>query len=274
MEEFEGFVYLNIDNPMVAWNTVRGSFCSADCLPEGASSVVSFNMAGLLVGSSESRLVSELAIEKVRRRHYPHQVSRLTGFFVFDDIESVAETWTERGWGGHFSTDYLTDVGVAANASSRVDANWITCMMNDQCVLQPHAPDMIHRYWQGEPSDEPVWERIVEGWLTVWGTEIKLRALTEIQRYWPSSLKLLEYSANAAGVGSADGQTMPLSLRRGNRLFVEQHLRMVDAESSEFLENMSHYYAANPALQCRIADGCDLVLPDFTMYNFSRPISF
>ena len=32
-EEFEGFVYINIDNPMPAWNVVRSSFYSPSCLP-------------------------------------------------------------------------------------------------------------------------------------------------------------------------------------------------------------------------------------------------
>lgn len=231
-------------------------------------------MAGLLAGSSDRRLHSELTIDRIRRKFFPHQVSRLNGFFVFDDIDSVSRTWTETGWGGHFSADNLTDVGIASKRSSRVDANWISQIMDAQCGLVANAEQMLHAYWSGiaYPNEEPIWERLVEGWATVWGTELKRRALTEIETYWPNSLKLLEYSANAGGMGSADGNVCPISYRSGNNLRIEFYLRMIDAKNASFLEKMREFYEENPKRRLSITSLTELVTPDFTMYNIEREI--
>lgn len=226
-------------------------------------------MAGLLSASGFGRLHSELKIEDVRKSHYPHQVSRLTGLFVFDEIESVAHTWTERGWGGHFSTKNLTDVGVASNRTSRVDANWISKMMDCDCKLVAGSEEMIHNYWAGEacPGQPPIWERIVEGWMTVWGTDLKKRALDEIGTYWPESLKLLEYSANAAQFRSPDGGIYPAATISDNKLHVEYYVRMIDAKDEDFFKRMEQFFIENPERRCHIPGALDMRTPDFTMYS-------
>ena len=176
--DFEGYVYLNIDNPMVAWNTVRGNYCSPACLqPNEPRPLISFNMAGLMASHSGERLKSEVAIEQVRLEHYPEEVSRLSGFFVFDDVESVSELWMDQDWGGHFRDEFLTDIGVSADRRTRVDARWITKIMDSECKLVNGAEELIHKYWAGEshPGTNPIWENLVEGWTTVWGTELRER---------------------------------------------------------------------------------------------------
>lgn len=276
MNDFQGFVYLDIRNPMVAWNTVRGYIASSSCLPgDESKSFISFNMAGLLSGSDFRRLRSEIEIERIRQSNFSNQVSRLTGLFVFNDAESVSQTWIERGWGGHFDLENLTDVGVASNRLSRVDANWLMKMMDCNCDLLPCAEEMIHRYWNGEavPDEIPIWECIVEGWMTVWGRRVRSSALDEIKRYWPKSLKLLEYSVNAARMRSADGGVYPRSYLKGSDLCVEYYIRMKDASDANFLKNMSKYFKKNPHEKCWITPDTEIVLPDFTMYNIKRALS-
>ncbi|WP_172730128.1 hypothetical protein [Neorhizobium tomejilense] len=276
MRDFPGFVYLNIENPMVAWNTVKGWVASTGIVAgDERDAFISFNMAGLLSASGFGRLVTEIEIERVRRQYYPHQVSRLTGLFVFDDVDSVAQTWSEQSWGGHFDTKYLTDVGVAANRYSRVDANWITRMMDQDANLVEGTLEMIHSYWGGvaAPYVEPVWECIVEGWVTVWGRQIKLGALAEIQKYWPSSVKLLEYAGNAAALRSLDGAIYPHAKLVNKELSVEYYIRRVDAKRPEFSEQLGTFMRARDGRQCFFTSETDLVTPDFQMYNISRHLS-
>ncbi|EEQ95142.1 hypothetical protein F9K88_10450 [Brucella intermedia] len=272
-ECFEGFVYLDLDNPMVAWNVVRGWYCTPDQLPEAEScSLLSFNMANLLASSLPNRLLSEIAIERIRRENYRNQVSRLTGIFVFDDPDSVARTWIDNTWGAHFKDDYLTDVGVNAHNSSRLDANWLTKIMDRECSLTADFEEHTNSYWQGVPcpDSDPIWERIVNGSATIWGTEIKVKALEEIKRYWPKSLKTLEYSANAAGFGSFDGLVLPLTTQKGKFINIDYHIRMHDAKNCNFLNNMISFYRKSPQKACHLSSNSEFFLPDFSMYSFYR----
>ena len=125
-EEFEGFAYINIDNPMAAWNVVRSNFYSPSRLPHSERpGALSFGMADLLRNENTARAAAEFRLERFRRTYFPKSVSRLSGIFVFDDIDSAAQVWGNDAWSGHFNPNYLTDVGVSADVFSRLDANWM-----------------------------------------------------------------------------------------------------------------------------------------------------
>lgn len=275
-ETFEGFVYLDIDkHPMVAWNTVRGTFCSADCLGEDVTqSAMSLSMTNMLKGYSWNRMRSELAIEAVRKRYHPEQVSRLRGIFVFDDVESVSKMWYGGGWGEHFNDEYLTDVGIASDRSSRVDANWITEIFDTNCVLNHDWFEKTNKYWAGEPHPikEPIWERIVEGWATIWGAELKQSALAEIYRYWPKSIKLLEYSCNAAAIGSNDGISYSLANINNNFLDVAFYLRLIDAKKESTFKRMKTFFKSYPEREAIFPGERTLVVPDFSDLAFRIPL--
>lgn len=248
-EDFDGFVYLDIDHPLVAWNTVRGVYCSIDCLGSGEKeSALSLSMANMMRGFNEERLKSEMAIEYVRAKFFGNHVSRLRGVFVFDDIDSVSRLWYGSEWGAHFNEKYMTDVGVSANKSCRLDANWIMEIMDSSGRLQSEWLECTRNYWSGTPHPvkEPIWERIVEGWVTIWGVDIKVQAYNEILKYWPKSLKLLEYSCNAATVGSNDGLVFAYMTHVENYLHVGFYLRLVDAESKPIFERMDSFFKAYP----------------------------
>lgn len=274
-EEFEGFVYINIENPMAAWNVVRSNFYSPSRLPQSERrGALSFGMADLLRNENAARAEAEFLLEDFRRKHFPGAVSRLTGIFLFDDIDSAAQVWDNDAWSGHFNSDYLTDVGVSADHSSRLDSAWITKMRDDKNILVEGWEAMAERYWSGEPaSDQPVWERIVEGWVTIWGLDLKTRALEEIQEYWPKSLPLLANAANSAAIGSCDGAVMPYAIRKGELLEIGYYLRMVDAKDAEFCDRLGHFLKTGGNRVCRLGPVGDcLVLPDFSCYSFERQI--
>lgn len=272
--EFEGFTYVNIDNPMAAWNVVRSSFYSPSRLPQSEQpGALSFGMADLLRNGNAARAVAEFRLEDLRRRDFPDAVSRITGIFLFDDIDSVGQVWS-GGWSGHFTRENLTDVGVSADCSSRLDATWITMMRNDENILVEGWEAMAERYWSGEPaSNQPIWERVIEGWVTIWGLDLKTRALEEVRKFWPQSLQLLEIAANSAAIGSCDGAVVPYAMRNDKILRISYFLRMVDAKKPEFCERLGHFLKTGGERVCRLGPVSDaLVLPDFSSCSFERQI--
>jgi len=275
-EEFEGFTYLDYNNLAVSWNIARGSFLSPSELPasEYNQSFLSVAMAGMLSNTTPERLYSELAIDKVRETYFPKCVSRLRGFFVFDEIESISRFWSCNKWGGHFSDEYLSDVGVAATRSTRVDSNWISHIVDVDGSLKPDWFENTLKYWRGDvfPSSEPIWERIVEGYLTVWTPEIRKNAVLEINAVWPQSMKLLTYSCLCAAYGSPDGVIFPFLMRdHNNNLKVTYISRMIQANDRSFLEEIIENAKRMPFLEVNLKgsniDDEIIRSPDLTFLN-------
>lgn len=274
-ENFEGFIYINIENPMAAWNVVRSNFYSPSCLPRpDRVGALSFGMADLLRDGNAMRAAAEFRLDDFRERHFPDAVSRLTGIFLFDTIDSAIQVCEKDKWSAHFVPEYLTDAGVSADRSSRVDAAWIAKMRDDKNVLVEGWEELAERYWSGEPaSDQPIWERIVDGWVTIWGLDLKTRALEEVRKFWPESLPLLALSANFAAIGSRDGAIIPYVVRNGSSLEVSYYLRMKDAVDGEFCDRLANFIRTGGKKVCRLGSMDDsVVLPDFSCYSFVRSI--
>ena len=275
-EEFEGFTYLDYNNLAVSWNIARGSFLSPSELPssEYNQGFLSVAMAGILSNTTPERLYSELAIDKVRETYFPKCVSRLRGFFVFDEIESISRFWSSNNWGGHFSDEYLSDVGVAATRSTRVDSNWISQIVGVDGSLKQDWFENTLKYWRGDvfPSSDPIWERIVEGYLTVWSPEIRKNAVLEINAVWPQSMKLLTYSCLCAAYGSPDGVIFPFLMRdNNNNLKVTYISRMIQANDRSFIETIIENAKKMSFLEVNLkgtkVDDEDIRAPDLTFLN-------
>lgn len=280
-EDFEGYVYLDLDHPLVAWNTARGVYCSVDCLAKGErESALSLSMANMMRGFTGARLKSEMAIELIRTKFFPEHVSRLRGVFVFDEIDSISRLWYGGEWGAHFQDNYMTDVGVSANKSCRLDANWIKDIMDESGNLKSNWLECARNYWRGapHPTKPPIWERIVEGWVTIWGTDIKKRALNEISKYWPKSLKLLEYSSNAATIQSNDGVATAFLTTEEDHINIEFYIRMIDAKNKSTFERMDEHFQTYPEKRAVFNAEPILFLPDLSHLSlkipFTQPIEF
>jgi hypothetical protein len=273
-ECFEAHVYLDHHYPPVQWNIVRGAFCSPDCLEESKDNgLLSISMASMLSNETSDRLVSELWLEEIRRLHYSENVSRLRGVFVFDDLDSLERLWENNNWGEHFQDEYLADVGVAANKSSRLDSNWISGIIDHTGKLLPGWDKAAHNYWQGipHPNNPPVWERIVEGHVTVWTMDSKHEALKEIQSIWPQSLNILRYAVQCAGYGSFDGQTFPIMLTKDDRIELVYCLRLVQRGDQEFIHMLNKFIEENPKFNCGIHCEGEERLPDLS--GFSKVVT-
>lgn len=255
-ENFEGFAYLDYDNLTVSWNIARGVFSTPTTLPEFHERhiYITTMMAGMLSEIGFRRLHAELAIERIRVKYFPNCVSRLSGIFVFDEIESIVRFWEVNNWGRHFKDEYLSDVGVAANRSTRVDSNWIGQIIDADCNLKRFWRSSAYQYWAGVPYPyaNPIWERIVDGYISVWDKTIRLKAFQNIEAVWPDSIYLLCVSALCAHNNSHDGQIFPfLSNDINGKLKIAYSMRMNDLSNHDFVEKIfaKHTQAQYPVFE-------------------------
>jgi len=193
MQSERFFVYLNIEPLPAAWAAYRGAMCSASTVGTDAFRPIAYWSCGLMrrgqAGDKRAllRLEKEIAVEQIRSRHYPHQVSRLHGIYVWGSEEDAVRCepkWRESE-GQHFDRDKLVEVGFSYTNLTRVDTQWIDkFVINDSVLLDWNDLAWAYLYWNGEPWDNnPHWEILVEGRGSIWGTQLRTRAMQRIQNH-------------------------------------------------------------------------------------------
>ncbi|MDZ4127009.1 MAG: hypothetical protein U1E02_23020 [Hydrogenophaga sp.] len=268
----EGFIYLDIEHPVVAWNTYRGVLMSREQVwARHGHGAVSLRLAGIFDSGDFQRLRSELAIDAIRVRDFPSAVSRLSGMFVFDEVESALAA-EQAAWGGHINSDYLTDVGLTYGAATRVDANWITQMLDHDANLVPGWEQLAVKYWSGEASGAtPIWELLVDGGATVWGTRIRTLAYEVIQSRYPQSLGLLEECRIAARLGFSLGHVSSWLTRKEDHTELAFYLDNTSDGDPMYLAAVQEYLrtASPDSVNARALFATPGLarLPDLTSYS-------
>jgi hypothetical protein len=273
----EGFIYLEIEHPVVAWNTYRGVLVSRNQIwaPQ-ANGAVSQRLSGIFHSGDVRRLQSELAIDAIRMRDFPNAVSRLSGMFVFDEVESALAA-EQAAWGGHFNSDYLTDVGFTYNAATRADANWITQMLDAEANLVPGWEQLAAKYWSGEPGfAPPIWELLIDGTATVWGTRVRKQAYDIVRSRYPRSLGLLEESRIAALLGFSLGNICSWLTRRENDVELAFYLDNTSEDDPRYCAAVEQYLLTASRSSVNIRDLAATPgiarLPDLTSYSKVIPL--
>ena len=182
----DAYIYLNLENPAVAWGVARGVLPSAryiETLVEDHAVPISFMLAGMLECEGNPRYPNELIIDEARLKFGPKDTSsRLWGMFCFPDLESAQRAASL--WNYYFIPDNLVAVEVeGAGQYQRFDFNWITfAPLLDNGYLDTTQLDWLERYWSGDkfPRKPPVWEIIIDGKMTIFGTEVRKRAYERI----------------------------------------------------------------------------------------------
>jgi hypothetical protein len=276
MLDTDAYAFLNIDHPICAWATYRGVIVCAPSSP----GFLSVWAAGLIRGADPGRLSFELAVEQVRAERFSDRVSRLSGMFCLADFESanLALSW-DRDGKTHFQPEYLAELSLAATPSrqNRFDANWITYAPLDH-MGYPTDLSWIPHYWSGDPhpNSKPIWETLVEGRMTVLGTDIRERAYAAIKSEFPDSLMFLEIARQAALVGSDLGSISAFLQRDGEDIVLKYEMNMAEADDLVFLEKLgglaNNGHPINRAdLGPHIEQGDFGRTPDFRPYGFRRP---
>jgi hypothetical protein len=250
------FAYLNVTNPLVAWQVYRGTLVSSAAIHESA---LSFWMTRYLHAvrrgpDRAQRYRAELGVDELRRQEYPRAVSRLRGFFAFPDKPSAERA--ARKWQGPFQADFLAEICILNGARvSRYDAEWITHKLD--------SPDRswVAAYFGGEAyGDTPIWELLVEGKALVFGTELRKIAYETVRRVWPDSLAMLELARLGVELGSDIGLITPFLQTGEKGPEVTYIMNFKDAKDEDFLRRVGEF--KGPKNVADLNANSDLIPPD------------
>jgi len=211
MDAEKFYVYLNLDAFPAAWAAYRGVMCSAATVGTKGFRPFAYWPFGLLKRAANGdrlslrRLEKELALEQIRRAHYPEKVSRLHGIYLWKTRDDAirGERWrlTE---GQYFAQEQLAEVEFYYTNRTEADTQWIDAhVLDDGYVLNRNDLSWAHKYWTGEGRNhEPHWEQIVEGRGLIRTTALRQRALQRIETDSPRLLGEAEIGRPAGELGS------------------------------------------------------------------------
>jgi hypothetical protein len=118
---------------------------------------------------------------------------------------------------------------------------------------------------------QPIWEVLLDGAITIWGTELRQRAYEVTRQRSPFAVALLELSRLAASLGSDLGHISALATTQKEKPLLSFFIDMRDAENADFTDRLSAYIAANPN-SANFHDlgigGDKLVKPNFITYSY------
>lgn len=214
MKNIELYAYLNIDNPMVAWEVAIGrikSYCDRNPENIGLSVWQYSTLRNMSLNGLNNNIRNEFGLEICRQRNYAEKVSRLNGVYFFES-EAIARQALER-WGLTRYQDYISKVDFSATQLTRYDSEWITAYMRGE------NSDWYEGYLSGETLGvSPLTEIIASGIGIVANNQLRVRAYQKIVERWPTATPLLFLAIAAfceAGIEDAALLRPFLSLQDG-----------------------------------------------------------
>lgn len=270
MENIELFAYLDIDNPMVAWEVAIGrikSYCDKN--PENIGlSVWQYNMLRKLSQDGVgNRIKHEFALEAYRQKHYAEKVSRLNGVYFFES-EAIARLALDR-WGMPQKKKYISKVNFSAERLTRYDSEWITAHISGD------NSDWYEGYLSGETLGvAPLTEIIASGIGIVDNQSLRKQAYKKIMESWPTSTPLLGIAIAAlweAGIEDVAFLRPFLMLKDGE--LIGQHIVYIEPletrgkEIGEAVLRLKQKGLFPPVVEPEDAEAFSTV-PDFGDYKF------
>jgi len=197
------YAYIDINNPIVAWEIAIGRICSACDSKDNFG--ISLWMYGKFLSVAQQRttynaplIKNEFKLELVRQKYFPEKVSRGTGVFLFEsvgDAKRAIETWFPKDKTHGERINSITQVNFSANKLTRVDSNWISEFL---CKDTGENDEWIHNYWKGNNfNDNPIYEVIASGIGMIMNDELRINAYKKILQIWPTSTPLLSMASCA-----------------------------------------------------------------------------
>lgn len=261
------FVYLDVDDPHIAWLAYRGLLNSCDITTTNPGSI-SWFFVDVIKRGLISTLRREGALEGYRLREFPDLPSRLRCVYAYPDLNAA----TKGNYGrGKFRKENLVAISPAADGFrvSSHDSNWI----NDFDSL---PIETARKYWRGEKTKYPHFECLLNGRFRVLGTTVRKRAYETVKRTWPNALAMLELSRLAVEFGSDLGSTSPWLMREGDEVFVRHIIRYDEQEGLNIFRQTLEKAKREPTFQVNWADLEPLCRPtdDFDANaKFAKPDS-
>ena len=194
------YAYFNIDNPMVAWEVAIGRVRTTYATKDEYYSV-SLWQYSLLKSYSENgisqKFISELQLEKTRKKSYPNQVSRLQGLYFFENEDNAIQALSR--WGIKVNKEYISPVTFYYDKITKVDSEWVTNYLNTE------QSEWHEKYWQGDTLGvKPLTEVLALGHGIILNSDLRNKAYEKVMNIWPTSTLLLAMACCAYQVKNID----------------------------------------------------------------------
>lgn len=244
------YAYVNIQDPLVAWEAAIGRYCSADALERDNVFSLSLRQFALFrryasLGTATPQIRSEIRLETLRAKRYLQLPSRLRGVFVFDDLD--AATAAAKRWDGdHFDKSFLSEIEMVPDNCVQLDSEWITYNL-----ATDNDPVWMESYWRGETyGTTPLTEVICSGVGAILNLELRERAYRRIMELFPKSVPILSIASVGFHLGfNGVAQIVPYLLRDGSKVRGVHLLNMNDlANESPIFPALSQYKEPWPPL--------------------------
>lgn len=183
------FAYLDIERPMVAWETAIGRIQSAgQHSPSGfgVSLWMLSRLHDLSVNGTTPAILGEFRLEALRAARYPDKVSRLQGVYFFESREDALAA-IDRWRLPTRCREYISAVEFSATSLTKVDSEWITWNLSASA-----SERWMGEYWSGEVAGvKPLTEVLAIGEGVILDKQLRIEAYRRIYDLWPDSTPLL-----------------------------------------------------------------------------------
>jgi hypothetical protein len=182
------FAYLDISNPMVAWEVAIGRIKSVgDDYNEELYelSIWEYDLIRNYTRyGANQKLINELKLEYIRKTKYNNCVSRMKCIYFFESMNDAL--FALKHWNIDIDERYICEVKVNVNNITKVDSEWITnCIDNKD-------DSWMDNYWQGISfGKKPLYELLVDGFGIILNVNIRVEAYKKVYEIWPYSTGLL-----------------------------------------------------------------------------------
>lgn len=199
MKKLKLWCYLNIENPLVAWEVAIGRIASLEALPslqgqERRWFLTQWQYSRLKNAfcnepTNKIALINEFRIESVRHRFYTHKVSRLRGSFFFKSKDDAINIVKYYGWGG-FNPNYLSEVEVYYKNDEDIayyDSTWFSMKAKDIMTVEDIKCYLANTTYWGKDTN-PATEVLVYGLGFVINEDLIQKAYNIVKSTNPESI--------------------------------------------------------------------------------------
>jgi len=266
------YAYLDIDNPMVAWEVAVGRMISADVHRVKNLSVSSWqynHLCRCLKYGLSLDFINEMRLELTREAHFRENVSRLQGLYFFETPE--AAKLALKYWRIPLKESHISPIRFFPKRMTKVDSEWITANIDKE-----EDPSWMSSYWNGEiKGRSPLYEILATGFGEVLNYDLRVQAYRSILEIWPYSTPLLAMACCAFQVkGMNDiAAVMPGLYAEGKNVCGDYVIDIsdLDNQKKEIIEavNICRENGTYPQTTKPKDTGAFFILPDLASLGFS-----
>ncbi len=263
--------YLNISNPIVAWEVAIGRISSIDTsvnlTEETRRSFLSlWQYSRLKIGYDQGvwqPFINEMEIENTRHNEFPKKVSRMRGCYFFESRKMALDVVQSFNWKGvGFKEEYLSEIEFIydeENNFSVYDSAWMSSEM---------SKDEIESYLTGEAKYlNPASEFLCYGRGVVLNQDLIKNAEEIVRESFPSSTAFLDSAKTIFHElfykKFSNGEVFECDAYHVGQ--VSPFIRNLDDEHAEVIILMSDSAFKKYGV---IKDGRELVTPDLRKHMF------